>query len=127
MSAKHTATPWVVATNAGGPETLIRAGNERTGRRIADTFASQPSAKTREGYIASRKENEANAEFIVRACNAHDDLVKALQVFARLANQFEDGPGGHLDSDRIYGVDGLTVGMLRAARADLVKATRSAA
>ena len=34
------------------------------------------------GYEAPSDERDANAEFIVRACNAHDDLVAALEAIA---------------------------------------------
>ena len=61
MSAEHTPTPWYVA---GGK--TIRYGVKGAGG---------------DGWIgkANWQNGEANAEFIVRAVNAHDDLVSMLK------------------------------------------------
>lgn len=50
----------------------------------------------------------ANAEFIVLACNAHEDVVKALELVER-----------DVESHRVIG---LTIEALRAVRAALAKA-----
>ena len=74
MSTAHTGLPWMVSED----RTTIRY----------DVSAYQ---WTKFGeFVASTKDegqtpdiDAANAEFIVRACNAHDDLVKALQAARR--------------------------------------------
>lgn len=72
---KHTPTPWRNYTNnvCAGPLKGCfidaRKNNESTAR-IADVLAY--------GGVASQEECEANAAFIVRACNAHNDLVAVL-------------------------------------------------
>jgi len=72
MEAKHTPTPWHV----GG----------RDGRIF---YAADGYAVSDATVFHGRHEGEhtANAEFIVRACNAHDDLVKALQGVIRVADR----------------------------------------
>jgi hypothetical protein len=70
---KHTPTPWRVSPTGM---------SVWSGDQDADSFTRiciRPEGKV------SAKENEewpANAAFIVRACNAHDDLVSALQKWA---------------------------------------------
>ena len=61
--SNHTPTPWFVGKKG------------RTGQRV---FATQQGT---DGVVATGIENHANAEFIVRAVNAHDDLLRALQAF----------------------------------------------
>jgi hypothetical protein len=56
MSAEHTPTPWYIS----GKSTIRRGSNDWI------------------GYVHWRN-GAANAEFIVRACNAHDNLVAALR------------------------------------------------
>jgi hypothetical protein len=68
---KHTPTPWFFLKN--GPDYAISATKSRIAR-FSDIFATQPHSE------AQYEEAEANAEFIVRACNAHDDLVAALEL-----------------------------------------------
>lgn len=66
MSA-HTPTPWYVQPFARGmPE--IRAAN---GAEIAEIFPFN--------FDADDPQTMANARYIVRACNAHDELVAALE------------------------------------------------
>jgi hypothetical protein len=73
MEAKHTPTPWSLAirdhhnyTEAGA--TIFGAGNEAAGVPV---IADLPP-RTVDGT------HEANAKFIVRACNSHEQLVAAL-------------------------------------------------
>ena len=62
---KHTLTPWIVADlGTTGPTRTIRE-SKAGGRRVAECQTDEI------GYH--------DAAFIVRACNAHDDLVSALQ------------------------------------------------
>lgn len=71
----HTATPYKLGRtyeNDGAPETIISADDEHESAVAValDFGAHSPTTRLK------------NAEFIVRACNAHDDLVKALQDIA---------------------------------------------
>lgn len=70
MEAKHTATPWggIVEIDAFNLGIDYPDGDER------DHFLCRLTC-------GDPDELRANAEFIVRACNAYDDLVKALQAF----------------------------------------------
>jgi hypothetical protein len=82
-------------------------------------------------------QQKANAAFIVRAVNAHDDLVAALRPFASLLRHFDGralsrpkkGPIHSWSSGDIDGgePEALTVEMLRAAAAALAKAEGGAA
>lgn len=65
--AKRTPGPWTYEGTGnfiGGPDQ----------QRVADVFRDNMPAE----------ERQANAAFIVRACNTHDGLVGALQVMLRL-------------------------------------------
>ena len=80
--SKHTPTPWSVDDTRLG----IMAGYQS----IAQTF------RDRSKTIADREaEAQANAAFIVRACNAHEQLVEALKQTAdtlwNLADKFPLG------------------------------------
>jgi enoyl-CoA hydratase/carnithine racemase len=65
--AKHTATPWHRNIKPAAKYPVIFAGQ--------NTHVAQVVAWGLPDEVV-----EANLEFIVRACNAHDDLVKALKV-----------------------------------------------
>ena len=60
---KHTKTPWVYPLGS----TTVRA--KSGGFHLCNMSNG-----------VSVKEQEANAEFIVRACNSHDELVKAVKA-----------------------------------------------
>lgn len=64
MSENHTPTPW--RTPVGSPTYI----DDRNGRSIAICH------RLCEG---ERMPAEANAAFIIRACNSHDTLVKTLE------------------------------------------------
>ena len=68
---KHTKLPWHVGMKPGpmiyGPK----------GEQIADMLEANGEAD----LFPYVEENRANAAFIVRACNAHEDLVAALEKF----------------------------------------------
>lgn len=68
VSGQHTPTPWVYG-DAKGTLCAYRVvePNERQ-RTIA--FVA---------HTGSNAQDKSNAEFIVRACNCHDELVQALQ------------------------------------------------
>lgn len=69
MEAKHTATPFKTTTYKPGNRVRIWDKDES---HIADIHGE------------TVQEAEATAAFIVRACNAHDDLVKALKLTAAI-------------------------------------------
>jgi hypothetical protein len=60
----HTATPWVAN------ERYVGVPNHKS-------FIAE--CRDQNGIWSNQPMSLANAAFIVRACNAHDDLVKALQ------------------------------------------------
>ena len=64
METSHTPGPWKQHATPGKIYASVRGAD---GRCVAD-------CGSRSDVIA-----QANAEFIVRACNAHDDLLEALQ------------------------------------------------
>ena len=72
----HTATPWDVG--ASKTEVLEYNGGKGPFRLIAQAWQGDQITGAGSTGI-SQDEAEANAAFIVRACNAHDDLVKALK------------------------------------------------
>lgn len=68
MKTPHTPTPWrIVETNLG----LAIVGAD------IEDLAALPQGKWGPG---SAEQKKANADFIVRACNAHDDLLAALET-----------------------------------------------
>jgi hypothetical protein len=80
---KHTATPWV----AGSPN-FQRWNNAAIWRQgKADSFIA-------EVFGHDKEDGEANAAFIVRACNAHEALVGFVTSFLALCPSSE-GLGGH--------------------------------
>ncbi len=84
MSAGHTATPWVyrkVKTSIGfayrvGAEEIVNGTHGATVLYDDNTILNPHASGVQ----------EANAEFIVRACNSHDDLVKALKLCAAVCS-----------------------------------------
>lgn len=73
MTAKHTLTPWVVFDIINSL-TILPAIRE-------DDDPAEPQSENGGFDIAHLygADAEANAEFIVRACNSHDQLVAALK------------------------------------------------
>lgn len=65
MEAKHTATPWKLEYIGK----TVRVVTDEPGADYGDDVAVLPNTE----------QCVVDAEFIVRACNAHDDLVKALK------------------------------------------------
>lgn len=82
---KHTPPPW---------KTLHEAGNNGFANTIAGDFTDLPTGERAQytiGHLGRIGEkvsdvDEANAAFIVRACNAHDELIAALQDFVNGAS-----------------------------------------
>jgi len=66
MKANHTATPWKISSHPG-PEILID-------RDVPFDFT-----KVLRDHVGSLKISKEDAEFIIQAVNAHDELVAALK------------------------------------------------
>lgn len=73
MPAKHTPTPWHVQPIGG--QRYIEAQGPKF---ICDMQADQCENP------AEVEEMQANAEFIVRACNCHEELVQVLESVVRI-------------------------------------------
>ena len=81
MDAKRTPGPWEVAGPSGnmGESFVIETSNgEKTIGWVANTGAENDE------HGVTTEEDEANAAFIVRACNNHDALLGALENITRL-------------------------------------------
>ena len=100
-----TPTPWAVASHDKSVVTGPRLSIDGSGRQTGTFHVAECT-----GYM---KEREANAGFIVRACNAHDDLLAALNDLCDLP---ADDEGNRT----------IPAGMLDAARAAINKATAHA-
>ena len=83
----HTPTPWNIDnTDYGAP--LIRA-------KTCWMKGSRDVAKVLYHYGSEDPEVDQNAAFIVRACNAHEELVEALRgmlEWARRVKEINPGP-----------------------------------
>lgn len=88
---KHTPTPW-----------YLDQCDEDTAYIVPDALAfdnrrSRPVCKMvfgwqgEHGHIAD-KENEANAAFIVRACNSHDELFSIAKELIKILDGISDVP-----------------------------------
>lgn len=84
---KHTPGPW---KHPRTPQDYGIVGPED--ERIATTYHQPVHA----GRILTVAEQDANAEFIVRACNAHDDLLAACEAAVAL---FDVTPDSSLPHD----------------------------
>ncbi len=61
-------------------------------------------AGTRNGGPMSNAELEANAEFVVTACNAHDALVEALMPLAQLGRAIDERMYPAMDGTQLVSV-----------------------
>lgn len=101
MTTAHTATPWRYAPGNGSPT---------TGRHMIAGAVPGYLAEVRE--YKSDAQAKADAEFIVRACNAYYkdqgtivDLVKALQAVRKKLDELHYQSSGRAAAD-IYAVMG---------------------
>lgn len=77
MNNKHTATPWEILEDIDSTSIM------------KDGFFVALCA----GYVHGQRDTDkANAAFIVRACNAHDDLVKSATTFNEIMEPFTSLP-----------------------------------
>lgn len=74
MTTKHTPTPWSIhwLMGTGNYHWISRSSNEEDRVCLVETFAPTDGDMEAVG--------KANAAFIVRACNSHDELVAALEL-----------------------------------------------
>lgn len=85
--SEHTATPWVNIPQTNGSSMICREYetgdqmNPKGLRLIANVLAR----------LGSLREDEANTEFIVRAVNSHDDLVKAVERWLSWCDDWHAG------------------------------------
>lgn len=79
--SEHTPVPWERTILSDGVESEIVNQN---GQVIATTSVDAPE---------TIQEHEANAEFIVRACNAHQVLLDALKVALDNSRRRSEGRG----------------------------------
>ena len=107
--AEHTPTPWKTESGA------VFAELDYFDLHVADivSFTGQTDEQV-----------QANAEFIVLACNAHDDLLSAAKRFSAFTDLAEQGwAWGNDDDAIIYELSGhggnerITLGDFRALRA----------
>lgn len=83
IEPKHTPTPWNVEKITGNKETIFWL--QANGSNI---FTSANSATIYAG------EDEANAAFIVRAVNSHDEMIASLKdILSRFKSCIADGNG----------------------------------
>lgn len=86
MTGAHTPTPWGISYG-------FNLGDGKRAVYVAGPDPKQIGIKLMTPWIESAwdgdTEAEANAEFIVRAANCHDDLVKCAIILANL--QADDG------------------------------------
>jgi hypothetical protein len=86
---EHTKLPWRVFTNPSGTK-LVGVGGQ-DGEGILDAGFGVWAWNDPEGI--------ANANFVVKACNAFPDLVKALESIVVAERQFRDAMGDHWEGD----------------------------
>ena len=72
METKHTPTPWKAGHYITSPDKVIM---DSIGMAIANMNMAE-------------RNTEANAAYIVHACNAHDELVAALESMIKLADWY---------------------------------------
>ena len=114
-TVKHTPLPWAWSLPLGADEGCRTIKGDKIGhhkqaryKEIAYTLG-----------LSDDKKDEANAALIVKAVNAHDELVTALEETVRvLSFAFDDGA---LDHETIIGLCIDPYGMLKDAQTILAK------
>lgn len=81
--SEHTLLPWVISGHYGLLMSEIYAPGSSRAVATVWTKKMAPSRGSRKGEAVAWPEGEANAEFIVRACNAHQNLLEALTLAIR--------------------------------------------
>lgn len=87
MSAQATPRPWEILVHAEDSEVLNIVGRpEQLPGGV--TRAEWVAELDADGLDGDMEQNGANAELIVRAVNAHDDLLAAVRRAAQITNTF---------------------------------------
>lgn len=81
-AAKHTPTPWAVESDNSSPSIYVIQDWE------AQHIHPSWNCVANIWSVQKRQVQEANAAFIVQACNAHDDLVEALKYATSEIEEF---------------------------------------
>ena len=110
----HTPGPWFTAMDYEC-ETLVRAGDSKTGMRVATTFASHAEQANAEARLKRIRINEANARLIAAA----PELLEALD---QLAGNAEIARFMIVDEDGV--VSSALWDTIQQARAAIKKATQ---
>lgn len=80
MTQKYTPTPWAVVYRETGPCITMTEGTRKNSGvpylALEDIATVAPIKRA----LLNPAERDANAAFIVRACNSHDALVEALAL-----------------------------------------------
>lgn len=87
--SKQTALPWIVCTMSDN-DTVLSIEQDR--RALVNEEPSIVAEVYLSGDGIGRETGKANAEFIVRAVNCHDELLAALEHMARVFNAKEIDP-----------------------------------
>ncbi len=93
MKHPHTPTPWTIEISSSEDELLIFSAE--------NCVASVPIWHDGDDDDTLRDLSHANAAFIVRACNAHDNLVTTLKLALEALNTARRFRVGDTDSYRI--------------------------
>ena len=110
MSTEHTKLPWIAGDETRGPKRRFVAavyGNKTT--HVADVFLETPDGELE--IMAGR----ANAAFVVRACNAHDELMAACKALVEWVEAWNPDDGTSKANKATADIS--------AARAAIAKAT----
>lgn len=108
----YTALPWTYFVGNANGRGLIRIEGDISSEEAGHHIAS----------MARGAVSEANAAFIVRACNSHNDLLEALRGLCLGSAEMEQALWGEFSDDQM-GTTTFRLGALRNARAAIAKAT----
>jgi hypothetical protein len=97
-NTKHTPTPWRLIEGNLIKQDYRPIGLDDSSGVLIGSVCGHPSS----GFYPTEEEGAANAAFIVRACNSHEQLVNGLK------NALEDGDNGDWQSARRAIVEALT-------------------
>lgn len=81
QTAKHTPLPWKISI-ADRETVTAESGSDATSGR--GTVCTSPTCRIKPYYDSETR--RANAEFIIRACNSHYELVKACEAAKHAMN-----------------------------------------
>lgn len=107
MSAAHTPTPWVAREQTSKEGASLGWIIEHANGRIG--WSSFANEITNEGEEAPYPTGAANAEFIIRCVNAHDDLAAALRATTFLVKMAQGIIGAYLPPDGMSQADAMNM------------------